>query len=88
MRKPLRGGWGVRKKTPKMRAFEARIGRPIDAALVEAVNRHGSVVDAAQELGLHYDTMTRWLLARRIDVRVVAQLSEARREEDLAVPAG
>lgn len=78
----------MRKKTPKMLAFEARIGRPIDAALVEAVNRLGSVADAADELSLPYDTMTRWLAARRIDVRLVAEVVGPRRDEELTAPAG
>lgn len=65
----------MRRKTPKMLAFEERIGRPVEVALVEAINRHGSTTAAAVALGLPYDTVMRWLAALRIDYRVTAVAS-------------
>lgn len=67
------------KRTHKMRALERRLGLPVERALVEAINRTGSLKGAAAELELPYDTLLRWLDKLRIEYRVVgtARLDDA-----------
>lgn len=55
-----------------MLEFERAVGKPVEVALVEAINRHGSTAAAAAALGLSYDTLKRWIDHLRIDYRVSA----------------
>lgn len=56
-----------RVKTAQLRALEERVGRPAEEAIVEAINRTGSVPSAARDLDVNYWTLLRWIDRLRIE---------------------
>lgn len=69
----------MRSKTKRLRAFEARLGRPAEEVIVETINRTGSVPATAVELGVNYFTLLRWIDRLHIEFRttVSAELPKA-----------
>ena len=60
------------RKSRQMRALEARVGQPIDQAIVQALNTHETLEAAAASLGVNMKTMYSWMLRLGIRTRKVA----------------
>jgi hypothetical protein len=67
------------KKTSLMRMLERQhSGQDIREIVVDAFNRHGSYVGAADELGVDEETLRKnWMPAMGIAVRTIAEVNQA-----------
>jgi hypothetical protein len=50
---------------------EQRYGKPLAVLLPEVINRHGSVTEAAKELGVSQPTVSLWLRIAGLKVRLM-----------------
>lgn len=71
--------------TDDMRALEARYDKPIRQVLTDAYNRHGALAPAAEELGIHFTTLSRWFSGLDIEIRTQSVAVPTTEDPTLAV---
>lgn len=78
------GGKGilpVRQSTAR-RELERRFGLPLEALVLEALNRHGSQVKAAAAIGANPKTFARWTLRLGVQRRYVLPAPTGSHQEE------
>ncbi len=66
-------------KTPRMLEVEAEHGgKPLPDILRESYNRTENLIESAQELGISYGTIRRWMIEFGIPMRRIAYTSQVR----------